>query len=606
MRGPVLCIIAVGLLGAAAAAADDGASSCASSSCGAPSCWDTKLRTRPGATRELTLHCQSAVGASVATGPATGDVTVNSADFYGVHLTLHEPETAPPSDHMVLHVEGHEHAVDVPVDIDVIPTTQNDPPVCWDDKQSQRSDGSTPVEFYLHPICFDPDGDDFVMEGGGPGYHRLSPKHVQAGENDPNWYYRPSITSGTETATIWATDSLGARSADATLTVSLGPDVDRLPFCHPNPYMTPAPAVYEINSRPGAQRHFAVICDDADTDPLTPVLVSGAQRGTISTFAPQRPLDGFWGRSVWVDTVYDPADASMEPDELSVQATGSRGDSPVQRFAIVPHDDSFNSGGGCGWWPIDTAPDTAGEARMICDDGDGDPLSAEVVDGPLHGTAGPPAIVADLFGQSRITVPYTPAPGYKGYDCIQVLVSDGHGMATKIQVDISVRDLRPASMPAPSPPPPVAVATVPRSADDTAGSSTKRTPVAARLLGTNAVARIAAARTTARIWAPKHLSKRGLLLKQSVPGLAVICPRDCEVRAEVRLAGGPGHRRRGRRQQAVLLGVAGQASVMSLFADRADRRLLRLPERPVALFRLRVRVGQGAPVIVRRVVPVGL
>ena len=90
------------------------------------------------------------------------------------------------------------------------------------------------MDVFLHPWCRDDDGDEFILRGGGPGVHGESPMSVPAGGGVSNWWYRTATHAGTEQTTIFATDVLGARSADATLEVTVGPGVDRLPECRPN------------------------------------------------------------------------------------------------------------------------------------------------------------------------------------------------------------------------------------------------------------------------------------------------------------------------------------------------------------------------------------
>src|SRR4051794_393848 len=269
MRGRGLCIVVgVLLLAPVAALADDPAPACGSGPCGTPSCWGPKVRTRPDVIRSLRVTCLGAVGATVVTQPSFGTVSDVTTSADRLLFTLHEAAIGPRFDEAVFRVDGHEHPIDLHVAIESIPSAENHAPVCQGDNVTQRSDGSSSVDLFVHPWCYDPDGDDFVMEGGGPGVHPQSPKTVPPGDSEANWYYRTATHAGTETTPIWATDSLGARSPDATLTVTVGPDVDRLPVCHPNPYSLPAPAVYSIYSRPGATRRFGLICEDADTDPF--------------------------------------------------------------------------------------------------------------------------------------------------------------------------------------------------------------------------------------------------------------------------------------------------------------------------------------------------
>src|SRR4051794_18782242 len=218
-----LCIaLALGRPGAARA---DG---CAETSCGVPVCYEPTVRARPDTSRSVTVQCRPATAARLLTPPEHSDVSNVTADFYGVHFDVHPEAGAPRFEEAVFEITGPEGSIEQRVGIDVIPTSENRPPVCDDDRVSQRSDGQAPVEVYMHPYCRDPDGDDFVIDGGPPGVHLDAPKSVPAGDGDSNWRYRTATSAGTETTTIWATDSLGARSQDAHLEITVGPGVDRL------------------------------------------------------------------------------------------------------------------------------------------------------------------------------------------------------------------------------------------------------------------------------------------------------------------------------------------------------------------------------------------
>ncbi|MEA2386794.1 MAG: hypothetical protein QOJ22_968, partial [Thermoleophilaceae bacterium] len=241
-----------------------------------------------------------------------------------------------------------------------------------------------------------------------------------------------------------ATDSLGARSADAQLEVTVGPDVDRPPECTPSSYMAADPI--PIWSRPGAVRRFAIGCRDPDGDQFTASLTSPPQRGTLALVEPPDTQYGYWGGERWMDATYVPVDSGLEPDPFTVTASGPRGDGPPGRMAIVPRALPENGGGGCGWSPANVPVGVGGLASVSCSDDDGDPLSAELVSEPLHGTAAPAVVTPGRYGSSDITIPYVPDPGYEGYDCVKVKVTDGNGLVFEIAIDIWVR-------PAPPPPP---------------------------------------------------------------------------------------------------------------------------------------------------------
>src|SRR5439155_17389460 len=125
-----------------------------------------------------------------------------------------------------------------------------------------------PVDGWLQPDCPAPDGEDFVIEGAnGPGENPRSPERGTAGASEPDWSYVTATFDGEETTTIWATDSLGARSRDAQLTARVGPGVDTPPECtlrSPDGLQVEA-----IAARQGKTRQLSVYCFDNEFDPLT-------------------------------------------------------------------------------------------------------------------------------------------------------------------------------------------------------------------------------------------------------------------------------------------------------------------------------------------------
>jgi hypothetical protein len=425
--------IAIGLSFPASSSAAD----CEGASCGVPDCWEPSVRLRPDLTRAVLVSCRGATSARLIKAPGHSDVTNVTADWYGLRFEGRPHEGAPRFDEAVFELTGHGGSVELKVRIEVVPTSENSPPICWGDRVSQRSDGTGPVSLYMHPYCHDPDGDDFVMEGGPPGVHSSSPKKVPAGSSESNWPYMTATFAGDETATLWATDVLGARSQDAELRVTVGPDVDRLPYCRPSSYS--AGEVIAVHTRPGKIRRFGLICTDADADLFASVLSGPPARGALGLLETD-PQYGYWGVERWSDATYVPLDDSMEPDPFSVTAIGTRGAGPAGRMAMVPRALPRNGGGGCGWWtPTDVISPGPGLLRIGCSDDEGDDFSVEILTKPQHGTIAPAAITPELYGYSAITIPYVPDLGYEGYDCVEVRVTDGNGLVFKMSFDIWVK-----------------------------------------------------------------------------------------------------------------------------------------------------------------------
>jgi hypothetical protein len=559
------------------------AASCSETSCGVPSCSDPNVRVRPDITRAVRVSCSGATSARLVTPPAHGEVSNVSVDWSGLHFDAHLNADSPRYDEAVFELGGHEGSIEQRVNIEVLPTSENSPPVCGSDRVARRSDGTGPVDVYIHPNCWDPDRDEFVIRGGPPGVHLDSPKTVGAGFSDSNWRYRTATFSGEETTTIWATDELGARSADAQLEVTVGPAVDRPPECSWN-----TPGVVPIWSRPGMTRRFPIVCSDADGDPFTPRLSSPPERGALPLFIVGEPQSGYPWMERWIDATYVPPDDSLESDPFSVTASGAGGDGPAGRYEIVPRELPANGGGSCGWSSsVYVRTGEPGDLRLTCDDGDGDPLSVEIVTEPRHGTLAPAVITPARYGQSDIKIPYVSNVGYEGYDCVKLKVIDGHGLVFEMSFDIWVWPRPPPieTLPPLPPLPPMAPAQL-------GARSEPVRNVVERILGTTAVRRLRTA-GGGQVWARSELSRRDLVRYGRAPGLVVLCPKRCQIRSDSTLATGLRSIRASRRKT-VAAAAAGQPQVLSLAVGRAERRALGRARKARARFKVSIRAA-GEP-----------
>jgi PKD repeat protein len=72
----------------------------------------------------------------------------------------------------------------------------------------------------------------------------------------------------------------------------------------------------------------------------------------------------------------------------------------------------------------------SGGGQLICDDGDGDPLSFTIKTDPVHGQA--------LVDGAGYVTYYAPAPGYAGPDGFVVTVDDQQGSSIDVNVSVSV------------------------------------------------------------------------------------------------------------------------------------------------------------------------
>lgn len=574
---------------------------CAADACGAPRCSETSVRVRPGMARTVRISCQRVQHAALLEAPPEATIDEVAADWSGVRFRVTAAAGAPRRLTARLSVTGQDATVPVEVSVEVVPLSENRAPVCTGDKATQRSPGTGPVDVFLHPWCHDPDGDEFAMEGGAPGAHPESPKFVPAGSSEANWAYRTATWSGAERSPIWATDSLGARSETAWLEVTVGPDIDRLPTCRPNPWSWTPDGVAVIHSRPGAIRRFPVICEDLDGDALEPEVVQPPQGGVFATLTADELSTGWWGLDRWMDITYVPLPLGPERDVFGVRATGARGTGPTAPMAIVSRPLPANDGIGCGWSPAQMRPGTAGTATVSCTDGDGDPLLVSIAAEPRHGLAGPPVLLPDTYGATRIEVPYVPEPGFEGTDCVVIEITDGHGSTHRIQVDLVVED---------EPPPPAWPSTWPGLGSPTvtvplptgAPSSPDVLAAVRQVLGTRHVKRLAAP-SGVTLWTPAKVSRSALQTEGRAPGLLALCAKTCslDARTSVRPASGKAVGRR----SAVLSAEPGQARLLEVALDRRARKALRRARAPRADLRLKVRAGRGKARTVKRTLRVG-
>jgi hypothetical protein len=586
VAGGLFVVLAFGL----AAPSESRAEACAEQTCGVPKCGQPTVRTRPDLTREVTVWCDGLTGAKLISPPANAEVSNVATEWSSLHFDIHAASDAPRWDEAVFELSGHAGSIEQRVAIEVVPNSENSAPVCTGASATQRSAGTGPVDLYMNPYCYDPDGDDFVMDGGPPGVHPDAPKHVLAGFSESNWRYRTATSDGHETATIWATDVLGARSADATLDVTVGPSVDRPPECS---WSSQTVAVY---SRPGATRRFPIICTDPENDPFVPFLSSPPQHGVLSPLVVTERMGGFPGDQWWIDATYVPDSTGTEPDPFTVTAHGVHGDGPPGQWEIVPQELPANTGGSCGWnSSMSTAVGVPATTNITCSDGDGDPLSADVSTAPRHGTTGPAVVTPARYGNSDIAVPYIPEPGYEGYDCMRVRVSDGNGLVFDLQIDIYVVAV----------PPPVALPPVPPLPPLPQLPAKEPVRVAVeRILGTTAVKRVRSTRGT-QVWARTELSRGDLVRYSRAAGLVVVCAKSCQIRSDATLGARGLRPARTSARDTAAAATSRQPSVLSLAVSRAERRALRRKGRARASFKVSVRPAGQPGIAIKRSIPVG-
>jgi hypothetical protein len=571
-----------------------------------PACQQPTLRTRPDITRRIFISCTDVDSVRIVTPPAHSDISgAWTYGSFGLTVDVTAGAGAPRFDEAVFELTGPGGTVEQHVPVEVIPASENGPPVCHDSRVEQHTDGTERVSLWFEPNCSDPEGDDFVLEGAaGPGEHTQSPKTVMAGPGERYWGYKPATSDGAETTTIWATDSLGARSADAVLTARVGPGVDTPPKCGGWP--TNGSGVETIPARQGKTRRFAVLCEDPESDPFTASLSAQPARGAISGWGAEPSPYAFGAPWVLYHATYAPADDSLDPDPFSVTVTGSDGQPHTTRLAIAPRPPDRNGGGSCSAdFPAHVTPNEPTRIGIWCADAEGDPLTAEAISAPQHGALSSFATAQTPTGAQVPWTTYTPDRDYVGLDSWNIRVTDGYGLVLDTSMEVRVEPYPGSSMvhdgASPSPPgPPAGEPAAPTVGPIIPKPSSRA--VAEHALGTQAIKRLRK-RDGVQVWARSKLSRADLERFGRAPGLVVMCSSRCVVRADSRLARGP-HGSLGSRRKTVAAVTAGQPNLVWLTLDRSERRALRSTHKSSGRFDLRVRRGGRGAASVRSSIPI--
>jgi hypothetical protein len=588
----IVVAIAVGIADPAAAADDE-----------RPFCVDPVAPLRLGKTRSIVIACDWQTGARLLTPPDHADISNVSVIEEGVQFDARPHDDTPRLNHAVFEIWGPGGAIELTITLETIPNSENAAPVCFSRRVEQRSDGNGPVTLVLWPQCYDPDGDAYVMDGAGPGLHLDAPRSVAADERWPEWPYRTATFAGDEHTTMWATDELGARSADASIDITVGPDVDHPPECDIGNGWYGG-----VRARPGVVRRFGIWCSDrVERDPVEARISSPPARGALVTVPRQVP--GYPDSAL--DATYTPFGASLEPDPFSVATRGPRGDGPTFQTAIVPIPFSENGGGGCSVPGPIVPNDRPTVIQIECHDSEGDALSHEVVTAPRHGTAIAAAPTPLEYGDTALPVTYVPDRAYEGYDTFAVNIHDDYGFEWTLGSDIMVEkgtsplpeDTTPPvpGFTAPPPMPPPAPSGSPLPPGSPAPNSVVRRALAERALGTTRVKRLSGG-GGAEVWARSSLSRRDLLRYGRAPGIVVVCLDRCQVKSDSTLKTGTRSARLGRTSTAAT-GDAGQTQTVQLGLDRRGRAALRRARKPVAKFTLSVR-SRGKAKTLRRSIPI--
>lgn len=551
-------------------------------------CSDGDLYGREGLTRTYELTCYGAEAVTLAEPPTGG--TVGRLELVGQQLFLQFTPTAgrtAPGE-IVLRVTGWGDTTDVRLPVTLTPRAQNTAPSCEPQTVRRRTDGLAPTTVTLTVMCTDAEHDMVTVDGAGPGTFTGTPVAARGGT--ASWGsvfldYRTFGTRGTETAAIFATDDLGARSADAPLTVETGPDVDTPTVCMPSTYQEGAvPQI--VPMRAGAVRRFALLCHDEDGDDIAAAVGDAPQHGQLSVVPTQTLRIGMGETESWYDVTYTP-DGASDADDPFTLVTTTRGQQVTHRFAMRPVPAWLGNGPGCGHSGAAAIIDQDAVVELECDDPEGDPVTVRIAEQPPHGTVAVGPARTTAYGKQRLSLTYTPERGFKGTDTFQVEIGDGTS-SLRLPIMLFVREAGPVWPAPPMPPAPKPAA------DGTVVVPKPVTPAeAARTaLGGRAV-RLVGRAGAARIYADQAVWKRGVSLTGRAPVLAIGCAEaSCPVRTTVRVERGV-KARAARTLRGTSGTVKGGAALpVRLTLTARDRKALRGKRGLKAAFT--VTVGRGA------------
>ncbi|MDB5351780.1 MAG: putative rane protein [Planctomycetota bacterium] len=289
-------------------------------------------------------------------------------------------------------------------------TPVNRPPVANNDLYSTTT--GTPLTIAAPGVLgndTDPDGDP--LTAGAPSV----PAHgtVTLNANGSLTYTPTAGFNGTDTFTYQASDGKTLSNV-ATVTISIGPGVNRPPAAVNDSYTTPEDTPLTVPA-PG------VLGNDTDPEgnPLVSVIVAPPTHGTVTL-----NFDG--------SLTYTPAANYNGPDSFTYQASDGTSLSNVATVSIavspvndapIARDDAYTT-------PQGVALTVPAAGVLVNDtDVDGDTLTSVIVAGPSHGTV-------TLNPNGSFT--YTPAASYNGADSFTYQASDGKAPSNIATVRIGV------------------------------------------------------------------------------------------------------------------------------------------------------------------------
>ena len=293
--------------------------------------------------------------------------------------------------------------------------TVNTAPVGQHDAYELDEDGALTVDAATGVLAndADPDGDSLTAVLVTPPSHgtlTLNP--------DGSFEYAPAADfHGTDTFTYVANDGL-ADSNVVTVTITVNP-VNDAPVAQDDTYEMDEDGVLTVDAAAGVLANDT----DADGDPLTAVLVTPPNHGTL-TLNPDGSFE------------YTPDVDFHGTDSFSYVANDGTENSNVATVSIVvnPVNDPPVGVADLYVMDMDEVLEVEVGAGVLANDtdADGDSLTAVLVEGPAWGTL-------DLNPDGSFT--YTPASGFRGEDRFTYQAFDGEELSEVVEVTIEVHPL---------------------------------------------------------------------------------------------------------------------------------------------------------------------
>jgi VCBS repeat-containing protein len=276
----------------------------------------------------------------------------------------------------------------------------NDPPIASDDDFAAEEDQSVGGNVLSNDTDIDGDALTAALLGG-PANGTLT------FNADGTFTYTPDPDfNGTDSFTYEVSDGQGG-TATATATITVN-SVNDPPIAVDDSYVT--------DEDTAVSGSVLVNDTDVEVDPLTATILAGPANGALSL----NPDGSF---------IYTPAANFNGSDSFTYEVSDGKGGTATATAAITVNaindppvglDDAFAT---------DEDQSVAGSVLANDSDGEGDPLTATLVDGPANGTL---ALAPDG------TFTYTPEPDFNGTDSFTYEVSDGQGGSATATATITV------------------------------------------------------------------------------------------------------------------------------------------------------------------------